>query len=192
MEITEQKWELRREVKQWRRQISDEVYQSACTSILKRVVKHPHVKQAKVVHCYVSMNDRREIDTRKLIRHLLEHEKTVVVPRMLPESQLAHYQIKGLDELVVNDWGIAEPDPKRHSEVDPQELDTVLVPLSAADLNCHRLGYGKGFYDRFLSQIKAHTLGLCYDEWLVESLPTDEYDIPLDMVLTEDRIHQCS
>lgn len=192
MNIAEQKWALRRDIKKWRSELSDTIYDKVCGQIEARVKNLEELQEAEIIHCYVSMDERREINTRPLINHFLNLGKTVVVPRMLEKGRLAHHVISSADELTVNEWGVAEPNPTLHDEIKPDNLDAIIVPLSAADLDCQRLGYGKGFYDRFLSQVKVPTIGLCYDEWLVESLPTDEYDVPLDVIVTEQQIYRCN
>ncbi|MDZ7693227.1 MAG: 5-formyltetrahydrofolate cyclo-ligase [Balneolaceae bacterium] len=78
--------------------------------------------------------------------------------------------------------------PEQNREVASAELDLVIVPMVGADLQCNRLGHGKGYYDRFLANVKGMKVGLCYEACIVESLPTESFDVPLDAVVSESRI----
>jgi 5-formyltetrahydrofolate cyclo-ligase len=111
---------------------------------------------------------------------------------MRPKAQLSHHVIHNLSELTTNEWGVEEPDPIRHPEVEVADLDLVIVPLSAADRRCHRLGYGKGYYDRFLDRVRIPKVGLCYEHWFLEQIPTDNFDVPLDLIVTEKQVYRCS
>ncbi|MGM0589344.1 MAG: 5-formyltetrahydrofolate cyclo-ligase [Bacteroidota bacterium] len=192
MTVSEQKAELRAKVKQWRRRLSKDQYHKSSIAIKQKVFNLPEVMDARQIHCYVSMNDRWEIDTRVLISHWIKQGKKVVVPLMRPKAQLSHHIIQDLSELTINEWGVEEPDPTRHPAVEVADLDLVIVPLSAADRRCHRLGYGKGYYDRFLDRVRVPKVGLCYEHWFLEQVPTDNFDVPLDLIVTEKQVYRCS
>ncbi len=148
---------------------------------------HSHVYQnSNTVHCYVSIEKQKEVKTKKLIEKMLEAGKKVVVPKIVGEAQLKHIQIFSLDELIENEWGVAEPAGGIQKEVNIDELDLVIVPMVAGDYFRNRIGYGKGFYDRFLKGVNAIKIGLLYDcQVHPEPLITEDHDVTLDLLITE-------
>ncbi|PMP68103.1 MAG: 5-formyltetrahydrofolate cyclo-ligase, partial [Thermodesulfobacterium geofontis] len=96
-------------------------------------------------------------------------------------------EIKSLNDLKVGSYGILEP--QEPIDLDPEDIDIIIVPGIAFDLRGFRLGYGKGFYDRFLKDLKNPTkIGLIYNELIRDSLPTDDKDVRVDIVISEKRI----
>jgi 5-formyltetrahydrofolate cyclo-ligase len=128
------------------------------------------------------------VETIQLLDQMLEEGKQVVVPRSLPENrQLEHIRYSGQSELAENELGILEP--IGGERIDPDHLDLVLVPLLAADMEKNRLGYGLGFYDRFLEGLTATKAGLMFSVSLSdERLPVSEFDVTLDYLITEEGI----
>jgi 5,10-methenyltetrahydrofolate synthetase len=122
-----------------------------------------------------------------------------VFPRVEGED-LAFFRPQDARSLVVNRWGIREPDPAQSLRVNVRDLQGLLIPGLAFDLFCHRLGRGKGYYDRALAELhssnnnaklkvtKVIKIGIAFDQQIVDSeLPTDLHDVPMDGVLTESR-----
>ncbi|PWN07575.1 5-formyltetrahydrofolate cyclo-ligase [Rhodohalobacter mucosus] len=139
---------------------------------------------SKTIHTYVSMNHRNEVDTYLLIENALELGKNIVVPRIESDTQLSHHHISSTGHLKRNDWGV--PEPKGKGTASPEELDLVLVPMLSGDYERNRLGYGKGFYDRFLKQTDAVKIGLLFDIQMHDKqLPVNRFDVPLDLLITE-------
>jgi 5-formyltetrahydrofolate cyclo-ligase len=133
------------------------------------------------------MNNRREVETRELIKEMLFKGKRVVVPITdFKKDTLTHVQLTSYQELEKNKWGVLEPNGGK--EVSPEELDLVIVPMVAADETCNRMGYGEGFYDRFLKEVTSPTIGLIFDQNIVESIPTENFDVPLDKIISEHRV----
>lgn len=134
---------------------------------------------ANTVFCYVSAHG--EVGTHKLIEQLLV-KKTVVVPYCTDtHGNMICAEIKSLDDLKEGKFGILEP--KKPVEFPKEKLDFVIAPGIAFDKEGFRLGYGKGYYDRFLSNISPFKLGVCQKEFYLDSLPHDEYDIKMDSIL---------
>ncbi|NLZ72204.1 MAG: 5-formyltetrahydrofolate cyclo-ligase, partial [Clostridiaceae bacterium] len=92
-----------------------------------------------------------------------------------------------MDQLKKDNFGILSPDPNSCSKVLPEEIDLALIPLLAFNAQGYRLGYGKGYYDRYLPQLKAtcNKIGIAFSEQLSKELPVSIYDYPLDHILTE-------
>lgn len=172
-----------------RRNISEEKYVDASSRITERLRGQPEYRNAALIHCYVSLNDRGEVDTHPLIRAMLHTEKRVVVPATDFETDtLRHVILNSYDDLSPNKWGVPEPETDAGIEADVGELELVIVPMVAGDRQCNRLGYGKGFYDRFLAETECPTLGLCFEECIVDVIPVEPFDVRLDKIITQNRV----
>lgn len=190
MDRHREKEKLRQNLLEQREAIPEPEYYSLSADIIEELKKQDEFKAAEIIHCYVSMNQRREVETRELIREILSKKRKVIVPVTNFENRtLRHVRLKSYEELRVNKWGVLEPDDGE--EVSPDEIDLVIVPMVAADEECNRIGYGEGFYDRFLKQVNCPKIGLIFEQNVVEELPIEEFDIPLNKVVTEVRtIHR--
>lgn len=150
-------------------------------------------KEAKNILFYVSFND--EVDTHEMIKELLDNgDKTVVVPYVLkkyPILQLS--ELKNFDELEPKTFDILEPKELYTREFNPEKLDLVIIPGVAFDENGHRIGYGYGYYDRFLKKVKkVKKVGLAFELQLVDKIPEEWHDVPVDIVVTEEKVLKCS
>lgn len=154
---------------------------ASCINLeIDSLYKYEEYKKAEVVFCYVSAHG--EVGTHKLIEQLLK-EKTVVVPYCTDLSgNMICSKIKSPDDLKDGKFGI--PEPKIPSPFPEERIDFVVVPGVAFDKAGFRLGYGKGYYDRFLRGISPFKLGVCQKEFYLDSLPHDEYDVKMDAVFT--------
>lgn len=164
---------LRKELLSLRRA---DISESLCIEDLRR---YEEFSRAKVVFCYVSAHG--EVKTDKLINQLLK-EKEVVVPYCIDsDGNMICSPIKSAEDLRVGRFGI--PEPVNPVEFPKEKIDFVIVPGVAFDKEGFRLGYGKGYYDRFLSDINPFKLGVCGKKFYMEKLPHDIYDIKMDDVL---------
>ena len=160
-------------------------------AILKRVLGLEAYRRAKLVHTYVSSKEN-EVDTRMLIGTCLAQGKRVAVPVVMPGTKtLAHALIDGLDQLVVGPYGLAQPDPATATWLPAEaRIDLVVVPGLAFDRRGQRIGWGGGYYDRFLAQVQAVKIGLCYNALVLDCIPGEPHDVPVDMVVAETAIYQ--
>lgn len=190
MDIRQKKEELRQRLLKQRKSISGPEFYGASANIIERLKEQDEFRSADTIHCYVSMNERREVETRELIKELVSKGKHIVVPiTNFDNGTLSHVRLSSYDQLETNKWGVLEP--KGGEEAAPGEFDLVIVPMVGADEAGNRIGYGEGFYDRFLKEVTCPTLGLIFDQNIVESLPVEDFDIPLTKVISDKRvIHQ--
>ena len=153
------------------------------------------ISQLKVVHTYLPIEQKIEVDTFPIIERLASQFPgiRIAVPyTIMADRSLKHRYWKPGEILVENKWGIPEPDPITSEQADINDIDLVLVPLMAFDLKGHRVGYGAGFYDRFLAECKPQTLivGLSHfapeDQWI----QNEEYDIDLDFCITSEKVYK--
>ena len=131
---------------------------------------------------YISVND--EVSTVEIIRYLLEHNKKVAVP-YCSGNKMTFYFIGSLDDLIDGKFGIPSVDLSKSVKVENFCHTLCIVPGVSFDNNGNRLGYGGGYYDRFLSENKLTTLGLCYERCICENIPSESFDIKIDYVLSE-------
>lgn len=148
------------------------------------------VRSADIVLVYVSYNS--EIGTFELINSLLDMKKTVAVPKCQNNGVMQFHKINSLNELSEGMYGI--PEPNNNSIINSFSDKTVcIVPGLAFTVNGDRLGYGGGYYDRFLAcQPDIFTVALAYEELITESLPVLPHDLKINAVATNERLVFCN
>ena len=146
--------------------------------------------QIKVMHLYLPIIGKNEVDTYPIINHLRSTgaDIQIAVPKLAPEGNfLNHFLLTETTRLEANKWGI--PEPVSGTSVPVEHIDLVLVPMLAFDKAGNRIGYGKGHYDRFLAQCRpdAQKIGLCYFDPMkrIEVEPTD---VAMDVVVTPKQV----
>lgn len=155
--------------------------------ICQKLLNLREFKNSKLVHCYSPIDEANEVDTTNILNYVIGSSKQLLLPKIVKDGQLSHHSVDSLTDLKINKWGVAEPITT--VEADVSKIDLVIVPMVAGDFDRNRLGYGKGFYDRFLSKTDAITVGLLFEIQLSkETLPTESFDIKLDKLITEERI----
>lgn len=156
---------------------------------------HPVVTDAD--HLFVYVNFRSEVETMDLIRDLIAAGKTISVPvTLLKKSRLQAVRLTNPDtQLMPGCYGIPEPTPDQIAKatVDPATIDTVLIPGSVFDTGGGRLGYGGGYYDRFLTESapRAARVGAAFELQLVDQVPMESHDQYMDVLVTEQQIYDC-
>ena len=144
-----------------------------------------------MVHTYVGAV-AGEVATRGIVGRALREGKTVVCPRVRWNPRgLDSYAIGSLDELVESARGLWEPDPARAPRVDDATLDLVLVPGIAFDRRGWRIGFGAGLYDRFLAGVDAPRAALAFSLQILDPLPVEPHDEPVDWIVTEGESIAC-
>lgn len=145
------------------------------------------------VHTYLAMKAKVEIETDHLL-HFLEFrnpELNIVIPRMnQTTNELEHIEYDETVNVVSNEWGI--PEPVNGTLINETEIDLVLVPLLAFDEAGYRVGYGKGYYDKFLAKCRPDVLkiGLSYFDAIASISDREQFDIPLNYCITPQRIYE--
>jgi len=183
------KRELRKQLHDIRDDLTDRQVETYSKAIHRKINSLEVFQRAQTVHMYLPIANRNEVDTMPIARQLLGEKRTVVVPvTLFNEHSLKHVYLKQLDNLITNKWNVPEPPEPHHDSVSLEELDLVLVPMLGGDDQGNRIGYGKGYYDRFLKKVDCPKMGLIFDCCLVEKIPTEHHDVVLDYVVTERRI----
>lgn len=174
-----EKERIRRELLQKRINLSEEERLRLSQKIVENLRSLPEYRQAKKVLLYCPI--KGEPDLTPLFEEVIS-EKELILPKVNGE-ELKLYKVETPSCLSVGAFGILEP--TKGKEVSPQELDFVVVPGVAFDLRGYRLGFGKGFYDRLLKKTRATKVGVAYSFQVLERVPNDAWDVPVDIILTE-------
>lgn len=173
-----------------REHVDPKVAQELGEVIARNVKSLQQFQHAKVIHTYVS-SKKNEVDTRTLIEDALKSGKRVVVPvTNVDLERLDHSEIFSLDELRPGTFGILEPTMIR--PINLALVDLVLVPVVGVDRKGNRIGFGKGYYDRFLKIIRKPRIALAYAFQVLEEVPKGQDDVAVDFVVTEKEIIQCT
>ncbi len=157
---------------------------------MNRLILNEKFSEAELVLTYVSIGP--EVSTRELITYALECGKRVAVPKCESGGIMHFHEIKSLDDLTDGRFDIPEPcEGCLAAEI--TENTVCIVPGMAFTPDGNRLGYGGGFYDRFLSANKGiYTIALGYDELITPALHCEEHDIRVNAIITEKRLVVCS
>ncbi|MDI6826440.1 MAG: 5-formyltetrahydrofolate cyclo-ligase [Candidatus Aenigmarchaeota archaeon] len=188
-----EKEDIRKKILSLRDSLTEEEMRSKSGLIQKRLFNLPEFKKARTIFFYVST--RNEVKTERMIKSALNLGKRVVVPISdVKERKLILSELKDFDkELEPGAFNILEPKREFFRPVLSEEVDFIIVPGIAFDKNGDRIGYGMGFYDKFLSSLKKRvpTVGLAYEFQMVDDIPVDDKDVTVDKVLTEERTIEC-
>ncbi len=185
MRITDQKKQLRKQFMERRKVLPPDAHRAKSRAIVKRLLQLPEIRGADIVHMYWPMVDRGEIDLRMLWKQLREMGKQVALPVMARAypPRLRHVLLESVEALRPNRWGVWEPGDG--IEISPERMDAIIAPALAIDRSGYRLGYGGGYYDAFLAEIRAPIVGAVFSEFLVNHLPHETHDIPVDIIVTD-------
>lgn len=178
---------IRKEILSERKKLTADEVEVKSAQIVSRIKALSIVEQPQVIMCY--MDFRNEVQTETLIEYLLSLGKVVVLPKVNPETNLLDlFQIEGFKDLIVSSMGILEPADHLEKAL-PTDIDLILAPGVAFDLKGYRMGYGAGYYDKLLPQTRpdCNVIGLAFDLQIIEQLPVEPHDHPMDSILTETR-----
>jgi 5-formyltetrahydrofolate cyclo-ligase len=183
------KEEIRKAVLQKRDAIPFVVKREKDVLVRELVLSIPEFINAKTIVFYAAF--RSEVGTRTLIEESLVREKRVVLPKVNKAMHtLMLYEMKNMDELTPGYMGIPEPPQMDERLVGIDDADLVVVPGAGFDFAGNRLGYGAGYYDSLLSQRTKMipVIALAYEEQIVDSIPAEQHDVKVDMIVTDRRV----
>lgn len=141
-------------------------------------------------HIFIYVSMRNEVDTKPILDYLWSENKHVYLSKSnFNDQSMTLYEVNKDTPLIKNDWGILEPSEDNEELKDLSKLTSIIVPGLLFSREGHRMGYGKGFYDRFFEQAPHATrIALCMDEFLLEQIPYDAWDVPMDIIITENEV----
>ncbi|KKR06928.1 MAG: 5-formyltetrahydrofolate cyclo-ligase, 5-formyltetrahydrofolate cyclo-ligase [Candidatus Peregrinibacteria bacterium GW2011_GWC2_39_14] len=180
----ENKQTLREKILKLRKSQSAEIKLKKDKKIISKIARNSLYKSSKSILFFMSIHG--EPDLTPLIKTALK-TKNVFLPRTDKKNNFIHvHQIKTLDDLKIGTYNIKEPHdacPK----IDPKKIDLAFIPGIVFSETCSRVGFGKGFYDRFLKQTKCYKIGLAYEFQIVENMSCEIHDVPMDEIITEQK-----
>lgn len=152
--------------------------------IYQKFIRSSYYEKATSIMSYMNINN--EVETGSINKEIVDDDKTLLLP-VLINNEIKASKFTFGDNFKVGEFNIPEPSPFR--EYDKQWIEVLLVPgVAFSPKTGHRLGYGKGFFDRFLKDFKGKKIGLCFEAQLVEDLPYEPNDVTMDALITEKRI----
>ncbi len=183
------KEQLRRELLRKRNELDIDLRHRESASIRNTLLSMSDYQNAKTVFVYVSY--KSEVETNHIIDAMLKDGKRIAVPLCNVKTHtMQTVKLTDMSQLRCGAYGILEPDIKA-GVVSPSEIDLAVVPAISFDRNGMRLGYGAGYYDRFLADFKGVSVGLCFSDCIVGSLPAYEFDKPVNKIITGRELINC-
>ncbi|KIL44402.1 5-formyltetrahydrofolate cyclo-ligase [Jeotgalibacillus soli] len=177
------KKQLRRDKQQQLLSISEESYNKRSCRIHESLFSLKQWQDSSTIGITVSRFP--EVDTRRIIERCWEEKKKVAVPRCIPKSrQMIFYELTSFGQLEETFFGLLEPTTTL-TPVLSQDIDFLVVPGLLYERNGYRLGFGGGYYDRFLEKYEGKTVSLCFEEQLTDHLPIEHYDLPVKTLIGE-------
>ncbi len=175
------KEQIRKEIRQLRDGMPSSEVQTCSLQIAKRLLQLKPLREARVIMGYMSIDN--EVDIGLVLEHFTRPDRILLLPRV-EGRHIQAVQYTGPGALKKSAFGILEPSGPVW---DPQQIDVVLVPGLAFDYQGYRIGYGKGYYDRFLPQLRknAFLCGVCYEFQVIPSCNPHQADFPVDWIMTE-------
>ena len=148
-----------------------------------------NIWEYSIYHLFMTNEKNKEIDTSYLLSVIQGKDKQPVIPKIVDDNRLEHFLLNDQTPLKNNRWGI--PEPLSGITINPKQIEVVFVPLLVFDQKGHRVGYGKGYYDRFLDQCSESTLkvGLTFFDPVTKIEDIETHDISLDFALTPEQIY---
>ncbi len=184
MGVREEKNILREKYKEIKANITDEQKQ-----VLDEMVYNSFINSMSYKHCdsliiYVSRKD--EVDTLKIIQKALLDNKRVAVPKCIPHKiALEFYEIKNMSDLEKGHYGILEPNKDKCKKINPHFYSICIVPAISFDIEGFRIGFGKGYYDRFLEKFEGLKIGITYSLLITKKLPRGRFDQNIELIVSE-------
>lgn len=181
--IDQEKKELRRQVRTQLEALTADVLTTSDDALFARFLQLPQVQAAQTIFAFWGVPGR-EPETARLVAALVAQGKRVGLPRMLPQRRMQVLEYSPDRPLVPVSFGILEPD-EGCPELTREEIDLALVPAVCYDRQGYRLGFGGGYYDRWLAEFSGVRVGLCRESVLQTRVPTEPHDSRVDLLLTE-------
>ncbi|WP_051569156.1 5-formyltetrahydrofolate cyclo-ligase [Alkaliphilus transvaalensis] len=184
---------IRQEILNKREGLDQQAVQEKSEKIYDLLTATDHYQKAQCVMLFLSF--RNEVDTNKIIQDLLKANKRVFIPVTVPKTKaLIVSELKDpINDLEVGTFGVLEPKKEALRPVSPDLLDLIIVPGVAFDKRGYRIGYGAGYYDRFLPNINPQVplIALALEVQMIDLVPNDNYDFPVQYIITENQIITC-
>ncbi|WP_047984129.1 5-formyltetrahydrofolate cyclo-ligase [Ornithinibacillus californiensis] len=178
------KEEIRKQVIAQLKKLSNEENHQVEENLLRNLISSIYWKRATTIGVTISRGF--EWDTRRIIEAGWEQGKKIVVPKCFPDDKkLVFYQLHNFDELESVYYNLLEPKPLEENKVAKNLIDLVIVPGIVFNLDGYRIGFGGGYYDRFLQNYSGETLSLLSDKQIMDHIPVESHDIAVHHLISE-------
>ncbi len=182
MEIFIDKKKLRSKYKEIRRNVLDKKIKSEIIS--KKIIGDQSYKNSNIIAIYNSFGD--EVDTSTIIKKSLELGKIIAIPKVFLDNTMLFYRITDFNNLVKNNYGIKEPNGINVDLISKENIDLFIVPGICFDKKRNRVGFGKGYYDKYLVNTNSLKIGICFDEQILSDyIKAEKTDVKMDVVITD-------
>ena len=173
------KKELRKEYLKIRHDIKNKTQKSS--DVFNKIINLDIYKDSKTIGIYYSIDD--EVSTISLVDYSLELGKEVCLPRVIDNNEMEFHKITDRFNLSKSKYGVLEP--TNNNLVNPKSIDLLIIPGVVFSKELYRIGYGAGYYDRYLVKTNAYKIGLSFKETIIDVVPHDENDVKLDIIITD-------
>ncbi len=182
--VSQRKSETRKMLKSARASIPEATRIDAANSITKQVLRLDEIRDARLIFVYISYVS--EVHTHSLIRALLDAGKTLAVPKIVNSNYMQAETFLSWEDLVPGEMGILAP---ANSTPCDGPFDVSITPGLGFTLTGHRMGFGRGYYDKWFVQNKVkHKIALAFEAQLVDEIPVEDNDVLMDKIVTEKRV----
>ena len=181
---------IRNDMRQLLKRMDEETYFCRSRLILQRLLQEPSIIKGKTIA--VTMSVFPEVETNEIINALWRMGKIIAVPKCEPKTHaMDFYAISNFDQLETVYLNIEEPKTSETTYISKQEIDVIIVPGVVFNEAGYRVGFGGGYYDRYLLAFNGEKMSIAFDEQIVDSVPTEAHDIPVNIILTDKRRIHC-
>ncbi|WLR49791.1 5-formyltetrahydrofolate cyclo-ligase [Bacillus tianshenii] len=186
----DEKKQFRRRMKQRLNQITVETHKVWSQCITEKLVDHPFYKDANTIGITVPMPS--EVNTWSIIEHAWKAGKGVAVPKCIPSERKMNFHLfTSSSQLEEAYAGLYEPISHETERVDKNDIDLLVVPGLCFDERGYRLGFGGGYYDRFLEGYQNRTAALAFEIQVLTYIPTEQYDLAVETLITNKKVWMC-
>lgn len=180
----EEKKKVRKMIQQQLGSLTKPIYEHLSYKIAESLFKSSYWQKANTIGITISKTP--EVDTYQIIRKAWEENKRVVVPKCFPSDKtMKFYELRAFNELESVFYGLYEPIENKTEEVAKDDIELMIVPGLAFDKKGFRVGFGGGYYDRYLQEYKGKKAALAFQSQIVHTLPIEPHDIAVDIIITE-------
>ncbi|KEF38718.1 5,10-methenyltetrahydrofolate synthetase [Schinkia azotoformans MEV2011] len=185
------KRQIRKDIKEKLQAVPPDVLKKWSSNIAANLFNTDDWKQADTIAITISRGT--EVDTKAIIEKGWEERKQMVVPKCEPATKGMTFRVlESFDQLEVVYYGLLEPKENETKAVSPSKIKLIVVPGLGFNQNGYRVGFGGGYYDRFLSEYNGRKAALAFQEvQLVDELPIEEHDVPVNLIVTNEQVILC-
>lgn len=182
--------QIRGQIKSQRLALASQQIDEASRVISQKLVTLERFKASSIIFLYAAKKE--EVQTRYVFDLAKNMNKQIAFPKVCNKTKtMSFYLVDNLDELVTNTYGrmvLDEPDPSKHLAIIPNNETVMIAPGLVFDYNKNRIGYGGGFYDKYLDKYPVYVIGVCFEIQIVETSQSEPFDKPVDLIVSEKQI----